>query len=308
MIDPNRSESVYLEPMQATLHYARKMAVLDYPEYRVGPAFVEQVYQLCDEGKTAEAERLEAEVRPRLQQQVAVVGEELRGLKGIEEYIAFWNNQVGGKEPWAKRAAARRAGMNAAFNTMVRTGFSRCLVNQSLDTAEYAAWLGKLSSPPDGHVLAEIPASRWLSCPPRWRGSWCIGPLDWQRNPMAVIAFPRLVASQIGDYAEVRTETPVPKYEGRLRLDLFLNDTKIDPLYPKYRFMELWVNERLAWHEDISASREEKEWISVDVTEAAKTSSKLAIRFRVTDRRAVGCFGSVTFLGPLRLRETAEKR
>jgi hypothetical protein len=307
-IDQGRLVSVYLEPMQATLQYARKMAALDYPEYSVDSALVERIYELCDDGKMAEAERLEAEVRPRILRQAANVAEELRGLKGIEDYVAFWNGQVSGIESLAKGAMRRRAAMNAAFGTMLKTGFSRCLVNQRLDPAGYAAWLERLSAPLAGHLVAEIPASRWLSRPARWRGTWCIGSLDWQGDSLTVLAFPRLVASKIGDYAEVRTETPVPKFQGRLRLQLFINDTKIDPLYPKYRFHELWVNDRLAWEEDISGSRQNKEWISVDVSEAAKASTSLAIRFRVNDRRAVGCFGSVTFLGPLRLIESPEKR
>lgn len=306
-IDQDRLVSVYLEPMQATLQYARKMALLDYPEYCVDSSLVDRVCELCDEGKTAEAERLEAEVRPRVLQQLAQARDDLRGLKGIEEYVAFWNNQVGGKESLAKAALQRRASMNAAFNTMVKTGFSRCLVNQRLDPAGYATWLDRLSSPPPGQAVAEIPGSQWLSRPSRWRGAWCTGPLDWQGNRLTVLAFPRLVASKSEDYAEVCTETAVPKFQGRLRLHLFVNDTKIAPLYPKYRFHELRVNDRMVWQEDISGSRENNEWISVDVTEAAKTSTTLAIRFRVIDRRAVGCFGSVTFLGPLRLIASMDK-
>ncbi len=300
ILDPARLDSVYLEPMQATLHYARKMTLLDYPEYSAGADLADRVYALCDEGRTAEAERLEAEVRPQIQRQLVKVAEELRGLKGIEQYVTFWNNQVGGKEPWARRAAQRRAGMKAAFDAMVKTGFGRCLVKQQLDDAGYAGWLEKLSAPPAGHLVAEVPAGQWLSHPMRWRGVWCAGPVDWRQNRLAAIAYPRRIGSKSGDYAEVRLELATPKFSGRLRLDLFVNDTKIDPQYPGYRFQELWVNERLAWQEDISRSRESREWISVDVTEAAK-SSTLAIRFRVIDRRAVGSYGSVTFLGPIRL-------
>jgi hypothetical protein len=63
---------------------------------------------------------------------------------------------------------------------------------------------------------------------------------------LAVLAFPRLIASKIGDHAEVRTETPVPKFQGRLRLHLFVNDTKSDPLYPKYRLSLLIISYSLA--------------------------------------------------------------
>lgn len=128
-----------------------------------------------------------------------------------------------------------------------------------------------------------------------------MGPLEWHEQRLTVLAFPRRTHSRPGDYAEVRLETPVPKASGRLRLDLFVNDTKIDPKYPGYRFQELWVNDRLAWQEDIAQSRDGKEWISVDVTEAARLATTLSIRFRVIDRRGVGSYGSVTFLGPIRL-------
>lgn len=300
VLDPGRLESVYLEPMQATLQYARKTTLLDYPEYLTGADLAERVYALCDEGKTAEAERLEAEVRPKIREQLLKVSQELQGLKGVQEYVDFWNSQVGGKEPWAKRAAQRRAAMNSALDAMVKTGFSRCLVNESLNDSGYAAWLAKLSAPPAGRMLAEVAPGQWLSRPSRWRGTWCMGPLERREQRLTVLAFPRHTPSKPGDYAEVRLETPAPKTSGRLRLDLFVNDTKIDPKYPGYRFQELWVNDRLAWQEDIARPRDGQEWISVDVTEAVRSAKTLSVRFRVIDRRAVGSFGSVTFLGPIR--------
>jgi hypothetical protein len=61
----------------------------------------------------------------------------------------------------------------------------------------------------------------------------------------------------------------------------------------------------LIWEEDIAPSRAGKEWISLDVTEQATAGSRLKLRFRVVDKRAVGDHFSVTFLGPVRLRAVA---
>ena len=52
----------------------------------------------------------------------------------------------------------------------------------------------------------------------------------------------------------------------------------------------------MLWEEDIAPSRAEKEWISLDVTELATTGSRMTLRFRVVDKRAVGDHLSVTFL------------
>jgi len=69
--------------------------------------------------------------------------------------------------------------------------------------------------------------------------------------------------------------------------------------------MQLQVNDRVAWEADIAADQSGREWVSVDLTEAAKNGQPLKLAFRVTDRKPVGHHASVAFLGPLRLREVA---
>ncbi|NLF70011.1 MAG: hypothetical protein GX575_13275 [Candidatus Anammoximicrobium sp.] len=304
LLDPARLNSVYLEPMQATLAYARKMAQLDYPEYTLGTGIEEKMIELYADRGLAEVEKEVAAVREQVKTQLAAVAEALRGLQGVDEYVAYWNRQIVEDKDWPQRVAHRQNQMKTAFQALVRDGFSRCLVDERLDDDGYAAWLDKLAAPPPGGpALGELPASQWLSQPPRWRGTWCLGLLDWREQKLTAIAFPRRTASEVGQYAEVRCELPSPAFQRRLQLDLFVNDTKIDPQYPHYRYLELWINDRLAWEEDITLARAGREWLSIDVTEAAKSAPKLAIRFRVVDRRPVSSYGSVTFLGPLRLRE-----
>jgi len=306
LLDPQRLSATYLEPMQATLAYARKMAQLDYPEYTFGPSFEERASELFEDRGPAEAESAIAAVAAEVQPQLAAVAEALQGLKGVQEYVAYWNQQLVDSKDWPTRAAQRQARMQAAFQGLVRDGFSPCLVDERLDEAGYGAWLGQLASPPAGPVLAGLPAEQWLAQPPRWRAPWALGPLDWREQKLTAIAFPRRSPSKTGDFAEVRATVPRPSFTGRLHLDLFVNDTKIDPEYPQYRYLELWINDRLVWEEDITLARAGREWLSLDVTDAAQSAATLAIRFRLVDRRPVGSYGSVTFLGPLRLRATGQ--
>ena len=116
------------------------------------------------------------------------------------------------------------------------------------------------------------------------------------------IAYPRRVPSKIDDAAEVYAEVVVPDFTGRLMLDAFVNDTRLENRYPKYRYLQLWMNDRLLWEEDVAPPRDGKEWISLDVTELAKPGATLKLRFRVIDKRPVGDHLSVVFSGPIRLR------
>ena len=162
--------------------------------------------------------------------------------------------------------------------------------------------LDKITDAPPGASLAEICAKDWLQAPPRWRGAWGVGAYEPDGRGVVAIAYPPQAPSEIGDYAEVRAEAPVPAFQGRLLLDAFVNDTRLDNAWRGYRFMQLWVNDSLAWEEDIAPSREGREWVTVDVTDAVKAAGRLSLRFRVVDKRAVSSHATVTFIGPVRLR------
>ncbi|MCZ7539211.1 MAG: hypothetical protein M5U29_04700 [Anaerolineae bacterium] len=110
------------------------------------------------------------------------------------------------------------------------------------------------------------------------------------------IAYPRGVPLQTGDGAEVVAEVAVPDHAGRLVLDAFVNDTRLEKRYPGFRFMRLWANDRLIWEEDIARRERERSgfrWM----TESAGVDSRLRLRFCVVDKRGVGDHLSVAFLG-----------
>jgi len=301
---PSRLEAIYLEPMKATLAAARAMATLDYPEYSLADIEA-RMLALNECGDPAAAERELAAIRGSVKQKIARVADQLRGLKGIDEYVAFWQQRVSGMRHWKTLAAQRRKEMAARHRKLVASGFAAARVKGKLTADEAGALFAPLGQAPAGRVVAELDAKDWLAAPPRAKGTWAVGPFEWQGRRLAVVSFPRHTRSQAGDFAEVRAEMAVPQVAGRLVLDAFVNDTKVDTQWTKYRFLQLWVNERLAWEEDASASRAGREWVSVDVTAQAKAGKPLALRFRLVDKRPVGCYGTVAFLGPVRLRAAA---
>ncbi|HUT94687.1 MAG TPA: hypothetical protein VMY37_34845 [Thermoguttaceae bacterium] len=305
-IDPARLESVYLEPIEATLAYARKMALLEYPEYSLAD-FERTMMGLIDAGKLDEAERLLDESRDRIEPQLARIEETLAELKGIDQYVAFWNDQLAGMDRWKERAARRRVDMTKRFEKLIGGDVASLFpYKDEVTGGDLDALFAPLAKRPAGNTLAELGAADWLREPCRFSGEFCAGPFAWKGQPLVAIAYPRRVPSRIDDAAEVDAEVAVPEYRGRLMLDAFVNDTRLENRYPKYRYMQLWANDRLVWEEDVAPTRAGKEWISLDVTEPAGPGTTLKLRFRVVDKRGVGDHLTVTFLGPVLLRALAE--
>jgi len=301
-IDRDRLEAVYLEPMRATLAYARKMTHLDYPEYEHA-TFERQMMALVDEGKLDEAGRLLDATRARVEPQLARIAATLADLKGVDEYVAFWKDQLGDVSRWKEKAAQRRADMSKRFDKLMAGGVAGLFpYKDQVVGTELDALFDRLADPPEGKPLIRLEAADWLRRPCRFFGAFCAGPFEGKGCSLVAVAYPRHAPSTAGDMAEVCAEVPVPEFSGRLMLDAFVNDTRVENRYPGHRDLQLWVNDRLVWEEDIARSREGSEWISLDLTDLAEPGSPLALRFRVIDKRPVSDHLSVAFLGPVILR------
>lgn len=283
-----RLTDLFLEPMRATLTFVRRMTELDYPEYSLGD-FTASMIELVDTEKTAAAQQDLAEVRPKVAAQLAKVEEALQGLTGIDEYVSGWRQRLSGIDYWTRLAARRRAQMKKRFDKLVKG-------------SDYDPLLARSAVPPAGKALAQLQPTQWLKRPARWAGAFGAGLLEHGRHRALAITFPGRTGSKVGDHVEVRADMSVPQFDGRLMLDAFVNDTHVTDRWTRYRFMQLWVNDKLVWEEDIALSREGREWIAVDVTDLAKGAARFALRFRVEDRRRVGNYPDLTVVGPVRLR------
>lgn len=106
-IDPARLESVYLEPMHATLVYARKMTTLDYPEDTLGD-LESQMVKLLEAGDMRAAEQALAAARPQVLEQLDRISRELEGLKAIDLYVNTWKRRMSELDYWKSLATKRR--------------------------------------------------------------------------------------------------------------------------------------------------------------------------------------------------------
>ena len=243
--------------------------------------------------------------RTRVLPQVARVRSDLAGLNGIEVYAAHWEALCGSLAQWRQRAATRRAAMTARFATLAKADAAILFPYQAgATTADLEALLAPLAAPPAGTPLHELQAADWLRQPSRWSGAFCNGLYEWQGRGLVAIAYPRHVPSVPGQAAEVRASLTVPTaLPGRLLLEAFITDTRVDNRYPGYRFLQLWLGDALLWEEDIALPRAGREWVTLDVTGKMAAGTTVTLRFRVVDKRAVGDHLSVAFLGPVRLRQ-----
>lgn len=105
-IDPTRLETIYLAPMHDTLDYARRMTLLDYPEYTTTER-EQTMIPLILAGKLTEANDYLAAERPHLDESLQKIETELAALKQVEEYVAMWRQRLSGLDYW-KDLAVRR--------------------------------------------------------------------------------------------------------------------------------------------------------------------------------------------------------
>lgn len=95
VLDRERLATLYLEPMRATVDFARKMATIDYPEYHRAE-FGQKILALLEAGKTAEAEQELTALRERVVDQARSIAEQLRGLRNLEGYAGGWERRLSG--------------------------------------------------------------------------------------------------------------------------------------------------------------------------------------------------------------------
>lgn len=297
----SRLENVYLEPLQTTLVYARKMTLLEYPEDWAAD-LEEQMFAWLDAGATAQAEQALQAARQRLRQQLDRIADELQGLKAIQGYCDYWQNRFPPFEAWGERVAQRRAAMQDRLDRLLKQDPAGLFPYKSATAEDVTALFAEREQPPQGEVVAELSAEDWLHTAPRWRGAFAAGPSQLGGCRSLAIAHPANVPSTPGDYAEVRAELRAPKPADRWLLDAWVEDTRADNRWREYRFMQLWGNDQLLWEEDIAPDRRGRAWLTVDVTELVRDGQPLQLRFRVLEKRGVSNHLSVTFLGPLRLR------
>jgi hypothetical protein len=106
---PVRLQTIYLEPMNATLECARRVTNLEYPEYWFPKAEADIAARLRA-GDAAGALRAIDFAQQTIRRQVERVQRQLAPLKGIDQYVAAWQKKLGAlAEQRAKIETQRKA-------------------------------------------------------------------------------------------------------------------------------------------------------------------------------------------------------
>jgi len=151
-------------------------------------------------------------------------------------------------------------------------------------------------------------ATDWLAGPARVEGQYIVGLHPFQASNLVAIAYPANVPSKPGEYGEVAAEIQIPAQRGRLILEAFVNDTRLDNRWRGYRFMQLWAGRQLLWEEDIACDRTGREWVRGELPAGLKPGERVELRFRVVEKKPMANHLSVAFLGPVRLWAKSESK
>ena len=302
LLDAARLERLYLDPMRAVPLCARGIVAVG----RRPPASLERMqsrmFHLLDTADTAAARRVLSGTKAEMQPHLDLMAKRLADYTPAVRYVAQWQAPLSGLDYWIEAASRGRA---ARLKAGERDAAQMPKRFEQIVTGDYEALLKPAATPPSGKALTRITGAdwRWSTKPPSWRGRWGIGRYDRDGRTFTALAFPSRTRSHAGQFAEARAQLAVPAIEGRLLLDVFVNDTSRGTPHRRYRYLTLWVNGRRAFEEDSAVSREGNEWFTVDVTDIAKGAEGLDLRFRVEDERGVVNWQMVTFVGPAQLRE-----
>ena len=321
-IDPNRLEFIYLEPMRATVEFARKMTNLDYPEQYYGELEI-TINDLIDNDKTAEARELLDAAKVKGLLLVDKIEKELAGLKVIDAYCKFWRERFNSMDKMIQQTKMNPEELNRDFKKILDAPKSDTfpLPVAGVDNS-FAGIFAPVKTPPtlksNETIAKEYGAEIWQLNRARCCGAFAAGTFDWDGKTYVGIGFPRHTSGAAGEYGQVRAQLPIPEnFSDRgnqfLVGRLFLTDTRLDGAYTGYRFNQIFVNGKKAYQMDVTPNQlglaeqqAGKTWIRVDLTDFARqalTEGKktLDVRFRVVDDSPVGSFPSISFVGPVQL-------
>ncbi len=293
LLTPQRLQTVYLEPMRAEWATAATLTDLPRPEMW-WPEHEAAVFARLRAGDRQAVEKLCAEARPKLKQQLKALTLALQGLKGIDTYAAFWQARAAGGAEYWEQELQRRA-----------TAFQKRIEGLKAKGLDVDTMLQALTHPPaEGRPLATVSVEDIAASPVRFQGKWSTGLYTDGTKKAFVLSFPGHTASVPGDYVQVDLALPVPKFERHLTLQFFLNDEYDSEKWPKYRFYQWLHGDRVLWEEDIALTRQGgREWSSLDLTDLARGKQQLNLSLRLLDRRPVANYQTTIFVGELRLLE-----
>jgi len=305
MLGRSELDDFYLAPARKELNALKAMVTLDYPEYW-WVDHQRRVLTAVYDGREADADRLMAEVRDRLLEEVRQVEQKLGPYRKVGAYVQWW-----------RRCAARKG---ADWRRVVRER-RRELTDR---VWEYGYFFAKTST-----MLADAdnPPLNWGTGRWEWTntvqatvlpteremfwGTWLAGVCEYKGRKYAAFASDRKANPASGEFAELEVRIPVSGERDRLALMFFASSVSDDLIggdhvpyrWGGHRFMELRWGDKLLWEMDLGPKRIEGEWFVVPLPEIPADVKELSLQLRVVDRRAAVSNQTIAFVSPIRLVE-----
>ena len=291
LLAEDRLETLFLEPLRAELAAGKALATLERPE-DWWPAHEADAFARLRANDKAGVEELSAEVRPKLEKQLAAMQEALFGLVAMDGYLRFWRERAAGGVPYFKKELQRRA-----------QALRKRIADRKQADLDVDAMLASISNPPqDGTLLASVTPQQFAASPITYEGKWLTGLYPAEDPQAFVMSFPGRTPSTPGDFCQVTFQLPCPAFEGKLHLQLHLTDEYDSDRWTGYRFYQLLHKGEVIWEEDIALTRRGgREWTSIDISKLAAGHGQLEFTLRLLDKRAVGNYTTTIFIGPVRL-------
>ncbi|MCF0234644.1 MAG: hypothetical protein HUK22_06655, partial [Thermoguttaceae bacterium] len=300
-LEPERIEYAVLEPMRASLEYARKFATFDYLDYHFNDlqARIQELALAKDEVALTE---LLGDSRQKIVDNLARFQETFSELKGCESYVARWDAVAkdGAADTIAKAYQKVEANF-AKFSKYVAAEFMPYLQNGQ-DEA-FASLFGDLAKKPNGTVLKRIDPSAWANAALSFRGNLASGLWEHDGKLFYAIGLAQNTPAASGDYCAARITAVVPEWKGKLFLNFFASDTRITEKDYGYRMSKLSVNGKVVWEEDVAADQRGRSLRQVEIGDLVSPGDAISIEFCVEETKPVSHHASVTFLGPIEFCE-----
>ena len=294
LIEPERLQTMFLEPVQAELAAGRSLASLERPE-DWWPAHEAAVFARLAAGDEKGVEELSAQARPKVGAQVAAIEAALDDLADIGRYVKLWEDRAAGGVDYWKRELERRA-----------KALEKRITDLEQGGLDVPGMIASISTPPArGRLLATVSPQELATSPISSQGKWSTG-VYTRTDPRAfVMSFPGRTASTPGDFCRVTFRVPRPEVSGKLHLQVHLTDEYDSDIWTRYRFYQLLHGGEVVWEEDIALTRRGgREWSSIDISGLGGDGEELELTLRVLDKRPVGNYATTIFIGPVRVVES----
>lgn len=305
LIEPETLEAEYLGALDRELETALAATKAPYPEYW-WPAHQDALLNAVYAGDTARADKLIADARPRVLDEVARVEKMLPHVGSIQAYAEWWRNRAAATPAdWKKLLDERQAELLERVAEYSRT------------VAPTSQMLSQMNDPPvqvgtgvwirHNHLLATVlPEPRETF----W-GDWIGGLVEHEGEKAAVFALAKHQAVNAGVHSELPVAIPLSGLRDRLGLLVYLADANKESFglgrakwrWAGYRSIKLLWGDRELWTADLGIPRLTGEWFVIHLPEIPADLASLNLRLRVEDYYSAKNNLEIVYVGPIHLIE-----